>query len=90
MKRILIYCLLFISSLITSAQSSSLFVDSLKVIPANPTESDSVTFVAYTWHPYLDALYGRTIVKQDSIISIYSCWHAGFFPAAENVNDTIH
>jgi hypothetical protein len=82
--------MLFVNFLIVSAQSSSLFIDSLRLIPTSPTEIDSVSFIAYTWHPNQDGFYEKQVVKQDSVISIFSCWVAGSFPSVEYVNDTFH
>lgn len=72
------FLLIFAVYLSAKAQSTSLFVDSLKIFPTYPTQNDSITFVAYTRHPNTgDSFYDKQIIKVDSIISIYSCWVSG-------------
>ncbi|MCW5907733.1 MAG: T9SS type A sorting domain-containing protein [Chitinophagales bacterium] len=88
MKAIVILAFSLFLSGFCLAQSSPLFVDSMKVIPANPNENDSVSFIAYKSHPNISSFYDRRIVKFDSIISIFSCWNSGSFPMVDRVNDT--
>ncbi len=72
------------------AQSTSFHVDSLKVFPASPNIDDSITFIAYTRHTTTGTgFYDRVVIEIDSVISIFSCYTNGSFPAVHNVNDTI-
>ena len=88
MKNILFFILL-LYGLQVRGQSSSLFIDSLKISPALPSIDDTIMFVAYTRHPTTGSgKYDRKVFITDTTINIYSCWTHGPFQAVEYVNDT--
>ncbi|MFM2305740.1 MAG: Secretion system C-terminal sorting domain [Bacteroidota bacterium] len=89
MKNILFIITLLMYGLQVRGQSSSLFIDSLKISPNIPEIDDTIQFVAYTRHATTGSgKYDRKVFITDTTINIYSCWTRGPFQSVEYVNDT--
>jgi len=65
-------------------------IDSLKIIPINPTSNDTIKVICYTTFPYGDCNLGSSSVNiVDSIITIYTSYNIGLYPAFCNSIDTL-
>lgn len=83
----LVFCFILIGS---NSQSPFMLIDSINVYSYNQSIPDSNIIVAFTTHPNQNSYFDKQVVfKNDTTISIYSCWHSGQLPSSEKYIDTI-
>lgn len=85
--------LLFLTLLLTfffTIDSIAQDIDSLKIIPSNPTTNNTIKVISYTTFTYGDCILGSSSVDiVDTNITVYTSYNTGLYPAICNSIDTL-
>jgi hypothetical protein len=65
-------------------------VDSIKIIPSNPSQSDSIYVVTDVTIPHIGRFIGYEILDSGSLIHIQGCYFSGFLAEEQKHIDTIN
>jgi hypothetical protein len=80
--------LLFIG--LNSFEQCCPYVDPVEIIPANPTQTDSIYVVTNVTTPNQGAYLGYTIIESGNDILIEACYYNGLLTALQSYTDTIN